>query len=106
MLFCGILNLAAFFSSIITPMLGEDRFFDEFSLRFLSTYHSHAAWRSFWPYFFFVLQRFAQEMLTPLEVFHCNITLMQHGAHYFSNISATGSISILALLQGTERFGA
>ena len=41
-------------------------------------------------------------MLTPLEVFPWNITPMQHGAHFFNDISATGSISILALLQGTE----
>ena len=66
---CHTLQNKGFFFRNITPMLGEDRFFDEFSLRFLTTYHSHAAWRSFWPYFSFVLQRFFQEMLTPLEVF-------------------------------------
>ena len=83
----------------ITPMLGEDRFFDEFSLRFLTTYHSHAAWRSFWPYFSFVLQRFFQETLTPLEVFAWNITPMQHGAHFFNDISATGAYNTKPTIQ-------
>ena len=80
-------------------MLGEDRFFDEFSLRFLSKCHSHAAWGSFWPYFSFVLQWFVQEMLMPLEVFAWNITPMQHGAHFFNDISTTGAYNTKPTIQ-------
>ena len=67
----------------ITPMLGEDRFFDEFSLRFLSTYHSHAAWRSFLPYVFYYFP-----MVVSIKKWCC-------GWRFFVEISLPCSVALI-----------